>query len=92
VSVHDNFLDIGGHSLLAMRALARIAKKTGIRLGPSALNLQTLEQIASAIDGRLSPVERVESSPATVDAPPSKAPQGLVDRLFGAVRQTVSRT
>ena len=27
VSVHDNFLDIGGHSLLAMRAMTKIKKK-----------------------------------------------------------------
>jgi acyl transferase domain-containing protein/NADP-dependent 3-hydroxy acid dehydrogenase YdfG len=50
ISIYDNFLDIGGHSLLAMRALLRIEKELGVRLGPSPLNLQTLEQIAAEID------------------------------------------
>ncbi|MGH7468365.1 MAG: SDR family NAD(P)-dependent oxidoreductase [Longimicrobiales bacterium] len=49
VSVHDNFLDVGGHSLLALRAISRVAKKTGVRLSPSAFNLQTLEQIAASL-------------------------------------------
>jgi acyl carrier protein len=59
VSLHDNFLDIGGHSLLALRAISRIGKKTGVRLSPSALNLQTLEQIAASIN-----VQRTESAAA----------------------------
>ncbi|MHB1327791.1 MAG: type I polyketide synthase [Gemmatimonadales bacterium] len=47
ISVHDNFLDVGGHSLLAMRAVSRIAKQTGVRLNPSVMTLHTLEQIAA---------------------------------------------
>jgi hypothetical protein len=47
VSVYDNFLDVGGHSLLAMRAVSRIAKQTGVRLNPSVMTLHTLEQIAA---------------------------------------------
>ena len=53
ISVYDNFLDVGGHSLLAMRALAKIGKKTGVRLNPSVMNLQTLEQIAAQVDEKL---------------------------------------
>ena len=47
VSIYDNFLDVGGHSLLAMRAVSRIAKTTGVRLNPSVMTLHTLEQIAA---------------------------------------------
>ncbi len=47
ISIHDNFLDVGGHSLLAMRAVSRIAKQTGVRLNPSVMTLHTLEQIAA---------------------------------------------
>ncbi len=50
VSVHDNFLDIGGHSLLAMRAMTKIKKKIGVRITASAINMQTLEQIAAQIE------------------------------------------
>jgi acyl transferase domain-containing protein len=47
VSIDDNFLDVGGHSLLAMRAISRIAKATGVRLNPSVMTLNTLRQIAA---------------------------------------------
>ncbi len=47
VSLHDNFLDVGGHSLLAMRAISRISKQTGVRLNPSVMTLNTLSQIAA---------------------------------------------
>lgn len=47
ISVHDNFLDVGGHSLLAMRAVSRIAKASGVRLNPSVITLNTLGQIAA---------------------------------------------
>ena len=50
ISVYDNFLDIGGHSLLAMRALLRMEKEVGVRVNPSAMNLQTLEQISAMVD------------------------------------------
>ncbi len=50
IGVHDNFLDIGGHSLLGVRALLRIERETGVRLHPNTLTLQTLRQIAAEID------------------------------------------
>jgi hypothetical protein len=53
VSVHDNFLDVGGHSLLAMRAISRIAKQTGVRLNPSVMTLNTLSQIAAECDAKV---------------------------------------
>ena len=61
ISVYDNFLDVGGHSLLAMRALAKIGKKTGVRLNPSVMNLQTLEQIAAQVDEKLGVTAKVDA-------------------------------
>jgi acyl-coenzyme A synthetase/AMP-(fatty) acid ligase len=55
VSVHDNFFDLGGHSLLSMRVLARIEKAIGGRLGPRDLIFQTLEQLAALCEMRASP-------------------------------------
>jgi amino acid adenylation domain-containing protein len=52
VSVHDNFFDLGGHSLLSMRALARLEKALGLRLNPREMVFQTLEQFAAMCDGR----------------------------------------
>jgi amino acid adenylation domain-containing protein len=50
VAVHDNFFDLGGHSLLTMRAIAAVEKKNGKRLNPREYIFQTLEQIATAYD------------------------------------------
>ncbi len=47
VSAHDNFFEIGGHSLLGMQVIERIRKKTGVRLRLQTLVLNTLHQIAA---------------------------------------------
>jgi acyl carrier protein len=47
VSADANFFDVGGHSLLAMRVLARIEERFGVRVGPRALMLDTLSQLAA---------------------------------------------
>src|SRR6185369_8992352 len=49
ISVFDNFLDLGGHSLLIMRAIAKIEGKTGIRMSPRIFVFQTLGQIAAEL-------------------------------------------
>jgi acyl carrier protein len=56
VSAHDNFFDLGGHSLLSLKAITRIEEKTGHRIHPREMILQTLGQIASACEQRASAV------------------------------------
>ena len=46
IGVHDNFFDIGGHSLLAMRVISGIFDRTGARLSPRIIVLSSLEHIA----------------------------------------------
>jgi surfactin family lipopeptide synthetase A len=53
VSVHDNFFDLGGHSLLSIRVIARIEKQYGVRLGIREFMFQTLEQCAASCEGML---------------------------------------
>jgi acyl transferase domain-containing protein len=50
VGVRDNFFDIGGHSLLAIRAIVKTDKALGVRLPQTAMVMQTLEQIAAEVD------------------------------------------
>jgi hypothetical protein len=50
VSVHDNFFDIGGHSLLAVRVVTKLDKLLGVRLSQAIMVLRTLEQIAAECD------------------------------------------
>jgi hypothetical protein len=67
ISVADNFLDLGGHSLLIMQAVAKLEARTGMRLSPRAFIFQTLEQIAREYD--------------TKTPEPPKAPQPPAGRL-----------
>ncbi len=54
VGIHDNFLDVGGHSLVGIRVLRRIQQETGVRLEANALTMQTLEQLAAEVDRKAS--------------------------------------
>ncbi|HXB57699.1 MAG TPA: amino acid adenylation domain-containing protein [Vicinamibacteria bacterium] len=56
ISRHDNFFDLGGHSLLSMRVLARIEAALGIRLTPRDLIFQTLEQLAALCERQVAGV------------------------------------
>jgi hypothetical protein len=47
VGAHDNFFDIGGHSLLAIRLITRIHKRLGVRLQHADVVVNTLEQLAA---------------------------------------------
>ncbi len=55
ISVHDNFFDIGGHSLLAMQAISAIERKTGLRLNPARFMLDTLDQISATCEQMIGP-------------------------------------
>jgi acyl carrier protein len=56
VTVSDNFFDLGGHSLLCLQVVAQIEKRTGKRLSPRSLLLNTLEQLAAQLDGAGGPL------------------------------------
>jgi acyl-coenzyme A synthetase/AMP-(fatty) acid ligase len=64
VSVHDNFFDIGGHSLLSMQVIARLEKEIGVRLQPARFVIDSLEQLSAACEQMLA------RTPAAA-APPS---------------------
>ena len=42
----DNFVDLGGHSLLVMRAVARVERRTGVRLSPRQMIFESLADLA----------------------------------------------
>ncbi len=52
IGVHDNFFDLGGHSLLSAQVIARIEKATGAQLSLRTIMLDTLEQLAAAVAAR----------------------------------------
>jgi amino acid adenylation domain-containing protein len=73
IGANDNFFDVGGHSLLALQAIARIQTRTGVRLEARNMFLNSLGQIAeilaaAGVTGDLPP--QPEPNPA---APPGSA-------------------
>ena len=50
VGPHDNFFDIGGHSLLAVRFITRLHRKLNIRLKHEQVVIHTLGQLAAISD------------------------------------------
>ena len=50
IGVHDNFFDLGGHSLQSIVVIERVERSLGVRLRPRDLFLQTLEQLAAACE------------------------------------------
>jgi hypothetical protein len=78
IAVSDNFLDLGGHSLLIMQAIAKLEARTGKRISPRTFIFQTLEQIARDYDTpRPDPPK-----PPQPPQPPASRLQRWLDRLI----------
>jgi acyl carrier protein len=56
VSAIDNFFELGGYSLLSLRVVNLIEKRTGQQLDPRALFFQNLREIAASLESGDSPV------------------------------------
>jgi amino acid adenylation domain-containing protein len=54
VGLHDNFFDVGGHSLMVIRAISHIEKKIGIHVPFREFFNQTLRQFAASCEEKLS--------------------------------------
>ena len=77
VGRYDNFFDLGGHSLLSMRVVARLEDKLGLRLNPAELIFQTLAQLASSCELQMYSVPRTEPATAV-----QKLRKALKNTLF----------
>ncbi|MGH7269517.1 MAG: condensation domain-containing protein [Polyangiaceae bacterium] len=76
IGVYENFFDLGGHSLLCFRTIARIEREIGQRVSPKVVLLNTLEQVAAQITmppGARAPegVKPAAAEPHRRAAPPS---------------------
>lgn len=64
VGIHDNFFDIGGHSLLAIRVVSRIRETTGANVPLRALfDAPTIHEFAAHVD-RASALTSAKTAPA----------------------------
>jgi len=87
VGVYDNFFDLGGHSLLCFRVIERIEREFGKRLSPRTLLLNSLEQVATELDGG---VQKSAPAPQPSAPPPPEQRQqggGLFKRLQGLLKR-----
>jgi amino acid adenylation domain-containing protein len=71
----DNFFDLGGHSMMSMRAIALLEERTGHRFTPRQFVLESLRQMADA-------VARAPDHIAT-SAPKREKQTGFWRRIFG---------
>ncbi|HEX8028160.1 MAG TPA: phosphopantetheine-binding protein, partial [Vicinamibacterales bacterium] len=79
IGILDNFIDLGGHSLLIMRAVAMLEARTGRRVNPRAFIFQTLEQVARDYEASAS---EARSDDATSPSPLPAPRAGLLRRLL----------
>ena len=50
VGVHDNFFDLGGHSLLVMKVITEVETRTGVKLSPRDFLIGTAGQMAEQLE------------------------------------------
>ena len=91
VRASDNFFDIGGHSLLCFRVIARIEAETQKRISPRLMLLNTLEHVAGQLGTATvaaAPPPRAGPPPPRPPSPPAERPfaSRMLDRLKGLVR------
>lgn len=58
VCVHDNFFDLGGHSLLVMKVITEVESRTGVKLSPRDFLIGTVEQMAESLEGVCAEAEK----------------------------------
>ena len=88
VGTRDNFFRIGGHSLLAMRVLARIRQRFDVTLAPAVLiERPTIGQLAQEIRAA-----GVKESPAAVDSVASVPAEGAAYRYLVPFGSATART
>jgi Phosphopantetheine attachment site len=79
VGAHDNFFDVGGHSLLCLQMTSRLAEMTGVRLNPRIILRNDLSQVAA----QLPPAGERSSDPPPPSLPPEPEKKSFAKRLLG---------
>jgi non-ribosomal peptide synthetase component F len=87
VGVHDNFFDLGGHSLLSVRLIAQIEKVFGKKLPLAALfPAQTIEKLANTLRQEEAPALWHSLVPLQPDVPhPDSLPRSGATHLCTAL-------
>jgi amino acid adenylation domain-containing protein len=91
ISVYDNFFDLGGHSLLCFRVIARIESETGQRISPRWMLLNNLEQVAAQLETRAAEPVATAPSHAAASEPAPVFARTLAGRLRDRIKGIVRR-
>ncbi len=93
IGAFDNFFDLGGHSLLCFRVIARIERDKGVRLSPRLLLLNSLEQVAVQLEGTAGGNAARPRDPAPEASPRQERHEadGSGKSLTGGIRDWVKR-
>ncbi len=88
----DNFFDLGGNSLLAIRAVLLTEKSLGVRLDPSRMVNESLWQLAATPATIAAAATADQTAPTAETAPPATTgaaqPRAPLKRLVGSERRT----
>jgi amino acid adenylation domain-containing protein len=84
VGRHDNFFDLGGHSLMAMKVNAKLQRRTGVRFNVGILVTQNLGQVATIYEAIQ---RRNQAAQPGAEAP--RAGGGLADQMLGAFKRLI---
>jgi hypothetical protein len=98
IRLEDNFFDLGGHTLLAMQAIERVAKDTAVRVTPRRYIFESLSQLAASYEREAGQAhvthkpapDRVQADHPSLDAAQASAnphPDTPIDSLGGMVRR-----
>ncbi len=74
IGIDDNFLDLGGHSMLIMTALRRTEQRLGVRIGLESYFIKTLKAVAAQYDQALAS-----------NVPPPRRKQRLAARMVDMI-------
>jgi amino acid adenylation domain-containing protein len=78
VSTNQNFFEVGGHSMLTIRAIAIILRETGVELQPQVFIHEDFASIARRIEGGIDDGDTVSTPPAR-----TKPTRKFLRKLFG---------
>lgn len=85
VSVHDNFFDLGGHSLLSFQVAARVREELGQDVSVRTLIMENLEQIAAGLNRPGAPDE---TDSGEIDTAP-KSSRSLLRSMMQAISRAI---
>ncbi len=84
VGRHDNFFDLGGHSLMAMKVNAKLQRRTGVRFNVGIMVTQNLGQVAAIYEAVQ---RRKEAAQPAAEQP--KPGGRLANQMFSAVKRLI---